>query len=224
MHFALCNEVLAGSDIDLPKITVIGLGPAEGGLLTVEALKAIKESRYLFLRTSVHPTVAFLKKEGIKFESFDHIYQESQQFEEVYQRIAKDLVTLAADHGEITYAVPGHPLVGEKTTLHLIEFCKEAGIELEIRPALSFLDAVYSSLLIDPLEGMQTVDALCISDQTPSTSLGLIVTQVYSRLIASDVKLHLLKHYPSDWPVTIVQSAGSASRQNGHIKGGSSRA
>jgi len=193
----------------LSRIFIVGLGPAEDGLLTVNTLRALKEAKYLILRTSCHPISAFLKKENITFNSFDHIYEKSPDFEEVYVRICRQLLDLVKKHEEITYAVPGHPLVGEKTTLKLINACKKNDIDIEILPGLSFLDTIYSALMVDPLNGLQIVDALEISKQLFSPSLDLIVTQVYSRLIASDVKLQLLHYYPAEWQVTLVKSAGS---------------
>lgn len=193
----------------MPKIIIVGLGPAEDGLLTVKALETLKKARFLCLRTSRHPTVAFLEKERIEYHSFDQIYEESEDFEEVYSKITKSLIDLTREHKIITYAVPGHPLVGEKTTFKLLDECKDVGIEVEIIPGLTFLDSLYSALLIDPLNGLQILDGLEISRQSFSPGLDLIVTQVYSRLVASDVKLHLLHHYPSDHPVRIVKSAGS---------------
>lgn len=194
----------------MSKIIIVGLGPAEAGLLTVNALGILKKAEFLILRTSRHPITSFLKKEKIPFESFDHVYEECEDFEEVYRRICESLIDLAQKYEEVTYAVPGHPLVGEKVTLELLERLKETKVNIEIRPGLTFLDSLYATLALDPLRGVQIIDALEISNQLVSPSLDLIVTQVFSRLIASDVKIHLLHYYPSDWPVTIVRGAGSA--------------
>jgi len=192
----------------LSRIIIVGLGPAEDGLLTVDALRALKVAKFLILRTSCHPISAFLRQQKIAFDSFDHVYEESLDFEKVYESICQHLLELAEKYGEITYAVPGHPLVGEKTTLKLIKACENNKIDIKILPGLSFLDTLYSALIVDPLNGLQIVDALEISKQLFSPSLDLIVTQVYSRLMASDVKVQLLHYYPAEWQVTIVKSAG----------------
>lgn len=192
----------------MSRIFIVGLGPAEDGLLTIDALRALKEAKYLILRTSCHPISSFLEKEEIAFDSFDHIYEHSPDFEDVYVRICQQLLDLAKKYGEITYAVPGHPLVGEKTTFKLIDASKDSDIDIKILPGLSFLDTLYSALMVDPLNGLQIVDALELSKQLFSPSLSLIITQVYSRLVASDVKVQLLHYYPAEWQVTLVKAAG----------------
>ena len=46
--------------------------------------------------------------------SFDHIYEQVQQFAEVYAQVADEVLRLGAT-GDVIYCVPGHPLVGEST-------------------------------------------------------------------------------------------------------------
>ena len=52
-------------------ITVVGLGPGNFGLLTMETWEKISTADYLCLRTSKHPTVEVLKDKGLKFRSYD---------------------------------------------------------------------------------------------------------------------------------------------------------
>ncbi len=195
----------------MSKIIIVGLGPAEDGLLTVSALKALREAKLLILKTSRHPITSFLEKERITFDTLDYIYKESKDFEEENKRICESLISLASEHKEISFGVPGHPLVGEPTTFKLVEKCKDLDVALEIIPGLSLLDSLCSKLMVDPLEGVQIVDALAISKQFVSPDVNLIVTRVSSKYAARDVRLQLLHYYPSNWPVTIVESAGVAS-------------
>lgn len=57
---------------------------------------------------------------GIKFKTFDKYYDEGNDFEEVYKKIAKFIV----DKKDVVYAVPGHPLVAEKSVQYILEYSK----------------------------------------------------------------------------------------------------
>ena len=61
-------------------ITVVGLGPGNFGLLTMETWEKISTADYLCLRTSKHPTVEVLKDKGLKFRSYDKYYETKDSF------------------------------------------------------------------------------------------------------------------------------------------------
>ena len=111
-------------------LKIMGLGPGAYEALTIGALKELKNNKNIYFRTEKHPTVDFLKDEGIKFESYDHAYEKYDSFDDVYKYIAEDLITKIKDDEDLIYAVPGHPLVAEKSVINLIELCKENNIQL----------------------------------------------------------------------------------------------
>jgi tetrapyrrole methylase family protein / MazG family protein len=96
------------------KIIVIGLGPGDENDLTLGADKNLKENRNTYLRTEKHPTVSYLKKQGIKYETYDYIYEREDEFKNVYKSIAEDLIEKSNNYGIINYCVPGHPLIAER--------------------------------------------------------------------------------------------------------------
>ena len=53
------------------------------------------------------------------------------------------------EHGDILYAVPGSPLVLERSVRHLRD---DARVECTVLPAMSFLDVAFARLGIDPVE------------------------------------------------------------------------
>ena len=189
------------------KITVIGMGPGAAGHLSRGALELMRISPQVFLRTRIHPVVDGLKEEGLVFSTFDYLYERASGFPEVYEGICRELLE-AARQGPVLYAVPGHPLVHEESVRLLLEKAPDEGIEVEVHPALSFLDAVLSALKLNTDQGLQVLDGLSLGRQAPAVSCPVIVTQVYSRFVAGDVKVTLLDYYPPEHPVTIVQAAG----------------
>ena len=187
-------------------LTIVGLGPGASEHLSLETLKALADAPVVRLRTAVHPAVAELDRRGIRYETFDECYEEGATFEAVYRRIADACLALAQTT-DLVYAVPGSPLVAEETVRLLRKLAPEAGVELNICPAMSFLDVLYTKAEIDPGEGLVVADAL-----RPETYAGLrlpiIITQVYSRHVASEVKLTLMDVFPDDWPVKLLLRLG----------------
>jgi tetrapyrrole methylase family protein/MazG family protein len=189
-------------------IKVIGLGPGSKESLTLGALEILRSSNKIYLRTEKHPTVEYLKDNGISFETYDKNYEEGTNFDEVYSSIANDLINKEEQFKNITYAVPGHPLVAEKSVSLLIKLCEEKSISIEIVPAVSFIDALMESLKIDPVEGIKIIDAFDIKNQILDKRVGIIITQVYDKLIASEVKLGLMEYYRDDTLIYFVRAAG----------------
>ena len=139
-------------------ITVIGLGPGDFGLITLESWEKLQKAEHLYFRTEKHPTVPFIKERGVSFSSYDSFYEGAESFEALYEAIAKDLVKKAKKEN-LVYAVPGSPMVAEKTVVLLREYAKTANIPLEIIPGMSFVEVLYSKLGIDPIDGMTIIDA-----------------------------------------------------------------
>jgi tetrapyrrole methylase family protein/MazG family protein len=189
-------------------IKIVGLGPGSPEALTIGTLRLLKENKRVFLRTEKHPTVDYLKELDINFNTYDSAYESFESFDEVYDFIANDIVAKHKESNEIIYAVPGHPFVAEKSVSLLINLCDIEGIEYEVLPAVSFIDAMMEALKLDPVEGIKIIDAFDIKNQVLDKRIGTIITQVYNALIASEVKLHISEYYNDDMDVYFVRAAG----------------
>lgn len=190
------------------KINIIGLGP--GGIedISLGTMEKMKHFQHVYLRTRKHPTVSYLEKIGIVFKSFDSIYDQGENFQEVYHKIVLELIEKAKQEKEIVYAVPGHPLVAEETVERILKLSEQQKLEVEILPAMSFIDAMIQSLKIDPIYGLKIIDALEMDSQGVDPKIGNIITQVYSPLIASETKLKLMEYYKDETMIIIVRAAG----------------
>ncbi|MFZ5650585.1 MAG: nucleoside triphosphate pyrophosphohydrolase [Bacillota bacterium] len=188
-------------------ITIAGLGPGDPGLVSLAALEALRGSGRTWLRTEVHPVVGWLKEKGISFGSFDYIYRDAKDFQEVYRRIAGEILSLAGD-GDVLYAVPGHPLVAEESVELILEGAAGRGVEVRIIPGMSFIDSLLAALKESPSKGLHVIDGLRLDRQSPDPSGSTVVTQAYSRLVLSDIKLSLMDHYPDDHVVLVITAAG----------------
>jgi tetrapyrrole methylase family protein / MazG family protein len=189
-------------------IKVVGLGPGAWEALTLGTLEILKSSTRIYLRTSIHPNVEYLKSLGLTFQTYDEKYDTLDNFDDVYNSIAEDLTKEHEIYKNIVYAVPGHPLVAERSVNILLELCEKKNIEVEILPAVSFIDAMMESLKIDAIEGLKVIDAFDIKNQLFDKRIATIITQVYNKFICSDVKLALLEYYKDDTEVYFVRAAG----------------
>ena len=161
------------------------------------------------LRTERHPIASYLRSRQIDFHSLDRHYETAQSFEDAYRAAAREVLDLAKEKGEVVYAAPGHPFVGETVSRLLVELGPGEGVSVEVSPSVSFLDVLFAVLRLDPLAGLQVLDAFSLENAEISTAGHLVVGQVYHRHLASEVKLHLLHRYPADHPVTIVYGQGA---------------
>jgi len=191
------------------QITIVGLGSGDFSHLTIGVFQRIKKASKVFLRTKEHPVVEGLLSEGIAFESFDPVYEQHEEFEDVYEHIVTRLLE-EASLSDIVYGVPGHPMVAEKTVRLLLEKAEGCGIHVKIEGGQSFIDPLFTALQIDPIEGFSFFDALDLDPDNLPLDKHLIICQVYDTFTASEVKLTLLEHLPPDYEVIIVTSVGNA--------------
>ncbi|WP_017754926.1 bifunctional methyltransferase/pyrophosphohydrolase YabN [Calidifontibacillus oryziterrae] len=194
------------------RITVVGLGSSDFEQMPIGVYRKLKNAKCLFLRTKEHPVVNSLLGEGIKFQTFDRDYETNEQFEEVYEQIVKKLFAMVKDE-DVTYAVPGHPLVAERTVQLLLKRAKEEQCEVVIEGGQSFFDAMFTALKIDPIEGFQFLDGTALHESDYHLNQHVIIGQVYDAFIASEVKLTLMERLPDDYEVVIVTAAGSSEEQ-----------
>lgn len=190
------------------KISIIGLGAGDLDQLPLGVYKRLKQEKNLFLRTKEHPVVTELEQEGLEFQSFDLVYEKHDQFADVYEEIT-DALLAEAEKGPVTYAVPGHPLIAERTVQLLLERGPERNTEIEIGGGQSFLDAMFQALAIDPIEGFQLLDGTELSKESLLLNSHTIIGQVYDSFVASEVKLTLMEKLPDEYEVYIVTAAGS---------------
>lgn len=186
---------------------VIGLGPAGLDSMTLGDYALLQRSNKIFLRTLNHPAAQELLQQGFRLESFDGLYQ-NDSFELVYAQMVQHLKKALDVYPEVVYAVPGHPMVAEKS-VRLLKEELSADYHIVVHSGQSFLDEIFTALGFDPIEGVlvRNYDALQSFDLTGKD--WLVVPQLYSRFIAAEVKLDLMKIYPDDAEVYLVKALGT---------------
>lgn len=162
---------------------MVGLGPGGPDLVTAGTLAAVEAVPDRFLRTARHPAASVVPAAT----TFDHLYEAADTFEEVYGGIADELARAAAAAGHVLYAVPGNPRVLERSVELLLS---DERVEVEVLPALSFLDLAWVRLGVDPLEaGVRLVDGHRFEVDAAGERGPLLVAHCHNRRVLSDIKL-----------------------------------
>ncbi len=195
----------------MPRITLLGLGPGEPKQLTREAWDVLSAAHEVWVRTRQHPVLAGLPPE-LKVHSFDDLYENGNTFEEVYTAITDRVMELGCRTDGVIYAVPGHPFVAESTGPEIARRAREAGLPLRVIEGISFLEPTFSALGLDPYPKLALYDAMTLGQAhvpgfTPDAPV--LIAQIYSRLVASEVKSTLNAIYPDEHPVRFVHGAGT---------------
>jgi len=194
-----------------PIIEVVGLGPAGAEHVTEHTHRVIASIEHRFLRTRVHPSADVVPDAT----SFDDLYESASSFDEVYREIVERLVRAALQHGRVLYAVPGSPLVLERSVALLRE---RTDVELVLHPASSFLDLAWSRLAVDPIEaGVTLVDGHLFASSAAGCLGPFLVAHCHANWVLSEIKLaagdDARGRNNDDLPVTLLHRLGLPDEQ-----------
>lgn len=192
-------------------ITLVGLGPGDPNQLTREAWDVLSSADEIYLRTRQHPIVADLPSK-LKIYSFDDLYQNGESYDQVYSTITQKILELGQRGQGVIYAVPGHPFVAEATCPEIAHLAREQKLTVRIVEGLSFLEPTFSALNLDPYPHLTLFDALTVSQAHVPTFVPdapVLIAQIYSRLVASEVKSTLNAIYPDEHRVKLIHAAGT---------------
>ena len=197
------------------KIYILGLGPGDVDALTLGVVNRIKSGDRNYLRTGNHPTVKYFKDNNIGYESYDYVYENQENFENVYNHIVEDLINKSKEYNTINYLVPGNPMVAEKT-VELLLNSEEEDLEIELFTAVSFIETIIELMGIDPIYGLRIVDGVGFKMKDIDINLDSIITQVYNNKVASDIKLILSEVYGDEYQIYLINNGGIEDKEEIH--------
>jgi tetrapyrrole methylase family protein/MazG family protein len=193
---------------------LLGLGAGDIDDLTRRAWQTLENATTVYLRTERHPCVPYLPQNST-YHSFDHLYETHDDFADVYNAIVTTILSQAKD-GDVVYAVPGDPLVGEETGTRLLAEAQKQNINVQVIHGISFIEPMLAQVGVDAVDGLQIHDAITIGNMHHpplNPEFGALIAQVYSRPVASNLKLTLMNQYPDEFEVTLVHGAGTGNVQ-----------
>ncbi len=193
-----------------PEVIIVGMGPAGPDLMTKQAFDFLNGTAKKLLRTEQHLAAQPWMEAGAS--SLDYMYAQTPTFEELYLHMADHVVQEADRHGRIVYAVPGSPLILERS-VELILANKD--VRTRIVSGLSFLDLAYERLRIDPVkEHLSLVEADYFRSNYSAVTSPVLIGQCWNKEMLSDIKLSLLERDDPDG--TLARSQAVILHHLGH--------
>jgi len=194
-----------------PVITVVSLGPGDPKLLTLQTVEALRKSRCLILRTARHRAVEWLQEEGISYSDLDALYDEYDDFDALHAEMARRLWA-AANEKAVTFAVIDAQTDGAVRALRAS--CPEDG-KVTVLPGITMADSCLSLLPeeFDHTGAVRILPAMDASTATADPATPLLVTELFDRVLASELKLRLSDLYGDEAQVVLFPSSVKINRK-----------
>ena len=194
-----------------PTITVVSLGPGDPKLLTLQTADALRKARCLVLRTARHRTADLLKDEGITFSDFDDLYNDYDDFDALHNEMANRLWQKAAAQ-PLTFAVIDAQSDGAVRSLRAT--CPADG-KVIILPGVTMADNCLALLpsAFEQSGKVRILPAMDALEAAPDPATPLLVTEIFDRMLACDLKLRLSDLYGDETLVVLFPSSAKINRK-----------
>jgi tetrapyrrole methylase family protein/MazG family protein len=120
-----------------------------------------------------------------------------------------EYIIAKAREGEVVVGLPGHPLVGERLTLELLNQLDEEEYHIHIIPGISRADALLALVQQSRPEGLKILMAPGLKEHYINVRMVTVVLNLYHRLLVSDIKVLLLRFYPPELEVYLSWQDGA---------------
>lgn len=157
--------------------------------LTLGAVGILESGRKLMLRTEKCGAAEYLKKKNISFQTFDSLFEECDDFDELNDRIIEQLINT----GDVVYCI-NDPfdacvpllLANHEIEVHICPFC-----------------GAWNTLMLMAGGNAMQLDASDYETMSCEPSRSMIICEIDNRLLASEVKVRLIDYYGAEHPVTL---------------------
>jgi precorrin-2 methylase len=164
-----------------PDLILLGYGVEDTLQLTVQTQRMLTETGKVY-SVSLPPSLArFLKSQRIEIEDLTDRFQPGRPFSECYLDVADHLIRRTAEEQPVCFLSPGNPMFLNSLNRFLYMQAQQRGLEVQVLPGVSQIDAIISDLGLDVgTFGLQVFDArrLVARRQSVNATVPLIVVQV----------------------------------------------
>ena len=165
-------------------ITIVGLGYEEKQL-TFEAAELLKSGARVILHTGRCGCAEWLKKNGISFETLDYLYEECEDFD-LHAARAAETVVAASREENVVYGVFD---VRDRSASEIL---KRTRARVVAGPPSEGALTAYAQ------DAVKTLVAADWENFHLNASEGVLIRELDSRALASEVKLKLMDCYPEE--------------------------
>lgn len=172
------------------KICIVGIADGKKENITFKAFEKIKNAQKLFLQTCEIP---FANQIGIEYFSFDHIYAKATDFDILKASIASELITNSKSN-DVVFCGLGD-ISQNEVVLEIIKQAKKESIDLEFIYGLSCgCENIGNAMAKEELKPKGVKYVSGYSFEIPeNTKEGLLIYEVDSQYLASEIKIKLLR-------------------------------
>ena len=187
-----------------PIIVIVSIGSGDPDMLNKKTVDELKNAGSLFLRTGRHPLVSWLRDESICFQTLDFIYDESDDFDCLNQKVASFLFNQASV-SKIVYAVPDAST--DHTVRSLLSLAPDKDC-VKVIPGVGFYDLFTSASLSFYPEAPLTVSSACdlLVDGYFDPNHSLLVTELDNPNMAGDIKILLSQILEDEQTVILIRA------------------
>ena len=197
-------------------ITVVSLGPGDPELLTAQSLNTMKKAKRLIFRTAQHPVYAVLTEAGVQSTSLDDYYDRYEDFDEMHRDMAKALWA-EAEHHAVVFAVLD---AGTDGAVRELRAQQPQDAVLRILPGVTLADACIAQLPgnLAPIGALRTIPAEDAVSAAADPTTPLLITEIWNRSLACDLKLRLCDIYGDELPTVLFPSTVKTNRKPQNIQ------
>lgn len=202
------------------KLYICGTGARIPGHLTVETMGVLQSCSRIFSRLSPYARELLPATLALKCEEIDDQLPVGGQLPVDWSVVASRILDAASDSSPVAYLMMGSPVVFDPLSKALVSGAREREIHVDVRPAISAIDAVLTDLQLDLLGGVQVFDmaAFVMCSMQPRLDMPCLLIPlshggtvtlrdhyglptVTSRLLHD----HLLRFYAAEHPAFAVR-------------------
>ena len=181
-------------------IELVGLGcsPAD---ISEGAKAALRAGARVILRTGETPAAAWVRAQGVSFETLDGVYARSRNFDSLNKNLAAAVLE-AAKGGDVIYCVDGS--VADDVSAQMV---LRRGKDVRVHVGVSKADAAFAAAKVFSRD--RTALSAYAIGESGRPMLPLAVYDVDCDLIAGDVKLRLCELFGDEAEATFVRGGAA---------------
>jgi precorrin-6B methylase 1 len=164
-----------------PDLILLGYGVDDSLQLTVQTQRILVQTGKVY-SVSLPPSLArFLKSQRVEIEDLTDRFEPGRPFSECYLDVADHLIRRTAEEQPVCFLSPGNPMFLNSLNRFLYMQAQQRGLEVQVLPGVSQIDAIVSDLGLDVgTFGLQVFDArrMVARRQVVNPAVPLIVVQV----------------------------------------------